>query len=314
MKKIAFLFPGQGAQYVGMGKDFHDHFDLARQTFEKADQALGLSLSKLCFEGPEDKLLLTENTQPAILTTSLALLRVLKAQGLACDYTAGLSLGEYSALVNAGSLDFSQAVPLVRNRGLYMQEAVPEGVGGMGAIIGLPASQVEEIVVEAADTGIVEIANYNSQEQTVVSGEKKAVRRALKLAREKGAKRALPLLVSAPFHSSLLEAAGQLLEKDLDRIALADPAITFISNVSARPVKEGAGIKKHLIEQVSHPVRWYQSMTFLLDEGVRYFIEIGPGTSLGNFAKSIAAHRGLEITSISLSDREGLIEVQEALA
>ncbi len=313
MKKTAFIFPGQGAQYVGMGKDFHDRFELARQIFQEADQALGLSISKLCFQGPEEELLLTENTQPALLATSVALLRVLKEEGFACDYTAGLSLGEYTALVNAGTLDFSQAVLLVKKRGLYMQEAVPEGVGRMGAIIGLPVDQVEAIVAESADAGILEIANYNTQEQTVVSGEKKAVRKALKMAKERGARRALPLLVSAPFHCSLLEPAGLQLEKDLDRINFSDPAIPFISNVTARQIDDRAEIKRHLIEQVSRPVRWYQTVELLLEEGVRNFIEIGPGTTLSNFALSIAAHKGLEITSLSISDLEGLAGAKEAL-
>lgn len=313
MNKIAFIFPGQGAQYVGMGKDFYDNYHIARQTYEEANSILNYSLSDICFNGPEEDLMLTENTQPAILTTSIAILRVLQEEGFSCDYTAGLSLGEYSALINAGSIEFAQAVKLVKNRGTYMQQAVPNGVGRMGAIVGLSTNQIEKIIDYSRDYGLVQVANYNTNEQIVLSGEKKAVRTALKKAKEIGARKALPLPVSAPFHCSLLESAGKLLDNDLKRIDFKDPIIPFISNVNAEIVTDKEEISKHLIKQVSNTVLWRQSVELLIDKGVRTFIEIGPGTTLSNFVKAIAANLEIEIQSESVGDLEGLEKARNLL-
>jgi [acyl-carrier-protein] S-malonyltransferase len=306
MDKMAFIFPGQGAQYVGMGKDFYDNYSIARQTYEEANEKLGFDISKTCFEGPEDELLLTENTQPAILTTSIAILRVLQQKGFTCDYTAGLSLGEYTALVNAEALDFSDAVQLVRNRGIYMQKAVPYGLGTMGAIVGLTPDKIEEVLNQAKVEGIIEVANYNTHEQIVVSGEKRAVKMALKKAKEFGAKKALPLLVSAPFHCSLLKPAGELLKKDLDDIKLHDPKIPVVSNVDAKIVTNKKEIYESLIRQVSNSVLWQQSVELLLKEGVTKFLEIGPGTTLSNFVKAIAESMKMEIESESVGNLEML--------
>lgn len=311
MNKVAFVFPGQGAQYVGMGKEFYAKSKHARQIFDEANEALGLNIARLCFEGPEDNLMLTEHTQPAILATSVAILSLIKDSGYKCDYTAGLSLGEYTALVNAKSLEFSEAIVLVKNRGTYMQQAVPAGVGRMGAIIGLHQQQVEDIIAQASDLGLVEIANYNSFEQIVISGEKKAVSKALKLAKEYGAKKAVPLLVSAPFHCSLLEPAGFLLEKDISGIDIKVPEIPFISNVSAKIIGDERSIREHLIQQVSKAVLWRQSVELMIAEGVRYFIEIGPGDTLKKLTTSIAAKMEVDVLSESVSDFEGLNKLQE---
>lgn len=306
MKKIAFIFPGQGAQLVGMGKDFYDTYTVAKRVYEEADEILGYKLSDICFNGSEEDLSLTENTQPAILITSIAILEVLRQKGLACDYTAGLSLGEYSALVNAKSVEFKKTVKLVRDRGIYMQQAVPIGVGRMGAIVGLSLEQIGSIVEQAKAFGLIQIANYNTYEQTVLSGEKKAISVALKKAKELGARKALPLLVSAPFHCSLLETAGSRLEKDLNDIEFKTPSVFFISNVSGETVNDIDKIKQYLIRQVSSPVLWRQSMESMLNMGVRTFIEIGPGTTLSNFAKAIAEFNKIDIIGESVCDIEGL--------
>lgn len=313
MNKVAFIFPGQGAQYVGMGKDFYDNYPIAKQTYEEANSVLNYSLSDICFNGPEEDLMLTENTQPAILTTSIAILRVLQEEGFFCDYTAGLSLGEYSALINAGSIEFAQAVKLVKNRGIYMQQVVPNGVGRMGAIVGLSSNQIEDIIEYSKGYGLIQVANYNTNEQIVLSGEKKAVNAALKKAKELGARKALPLLVSAPFHCSLLEPAGELLSNDLKKIDFKKPTIPFIPNVNAETVTDNENISHYLIKQVSNTVLWRQSIEVLIDRGVKIFIEIGPGTTLSNFVKAIAANQGVNIISESVSDIEGLNKAIEIL-
>lgn len=313
MNKIAFLFPGQGAQYVGMGKDFYEKFDIARQTFEEANDILGYDIAKICFEGPEEDLMLTENTQPAILTTSIAILRVLKQEGLTCDYTAGLSLGEYCALINAESLEFSEAVKLVQNRGVYMQKSVPKGQGKMGAIVGLSSDYLKEVIDFAKKEGIIEVANYNTHEQIVISGEKNAVKKALKKAKELGARKALPLLVSAPFHCSMLEPAGELLKKDLDKISFNKLKIPVVNNVDAKIITNQEEIYTSLIRQVSNSVLWHQSVELLLYEGVRKFIEIGPGTTLSNFVKAIASNLQIEVQSESVGDLEGLKNMRKLL-
>ncbi|NLX90378.1 MAG: ACP S-malonyltransferase [Firmicutes bacterium] len=309
MGKVAFVFPGQGAQFPGMGKDFYDNFDVARQTFNIADSILNYKLSKICFEGNEDELMLTTNTQPAVLVTSIAIYNVLKEEGFAAEFTAGLSLGEYSALVSSDSIELERAVKIVQNRAAYMQEVVPVGVGKMAAIVGLGFKELDEVLESAKNKGIIEIANFNTHEQTVISGETAAIKEAIKSAKALGAKRALQLPVSAPFHCSMMKPAGELLRNDLKDLNIKPPKINFVNNVDAKVVSDSEYIRKSLIMQVSSSVKWYQTIELMLNEGVRRFIEIGPGTTLRNFIKSISAHLNIEVESYSIGDMEGYKKV-----
>ncbi len=309
MNKTAFIFPGQGAQYVGMGKDFYTSYSVARDTYEEASDRLGMNIAKICFNGLEKELLLTQNAQPAILTTSIAILRVLEQEGFTCHYTAGLSLGEYSALVNAKALNFSEAVKLVQNRGIYMQQVVPHGVGKMGAVVGLPSDKLLNVLKHAKEVGVIEVANYNTPEQIVLSGEKNAVKAAMKKAKELGARKALILPVSAPFHSSLMGAAGEMLKKDLEAINFSNPIIPLVDNVDAKIITSKNEIITSLVRQVSSSVLWHQSVKLLLKKGVKKFIELGPGTTLSNFAKNITANLEI-IQSESVEDLEGLDRVR----
>jgi [acyl-carrier-protein] S-malonyltransferase len=288
---IAFLFPGQGSQYVGMGKELAELYPIARQTFDEADDALGLSLSQLCFEGPEDQLKLTENTQPAILAVSVAAYRVLRERGHACDYAAGHSLGEYSAHVGAGTLSFADAVRTVRNRGRYMQEAVPVGRGAMAAILGMSAADISEVCALAAQGEVVQPANINSPAQIVISGHKAAVDRAAALAKDRGAKKVVLLLVSAPFHCALMQPAQDRLAADLFGLTFHDPGFPVIKNIDATPVSEGASARAALISQVSGTVQWDGSMHTLIAAGVDTFIEVGPGTVLCGLMRQIDRSR-----------------------
>lgn len=306
--KVAFIYPGQGAQYAGMGKEIYQKYQEAREIFERADEALGFSISKLCFEGPEEELMKTENTQPAILTVSVALTKVLQKRGIKAEVTAGLSLGEYSSLVLAEALDFEDAVRLVKNRGKYMQEVVPQEVGTMAAILGLENEAVEEICRIASQVGIVEPANYNCPGQLVISGEVKAVEKAVELAKEKGAKRAVVLAVSAPFHCSMLKKAGELLEKDLEKIEIKELKIPVISNVTANYVTREE-VKDLLIKQVSHPVLWEQSVKRMIEDGVDTFVEIGPGKTLTGFVKKIDRTKA----AYNFEDEESLLKTLSAL-
>jgi [acyl-carrier-protein] S-malonyltransferase len=285
--KRAFIFPGQGAQYPGMGKELYERFAVARQAFEEADSALGFSLSTLCFEGPEEALKLTENTQPAILTVSVAMHAVLREKGLQPDVVAGHSLGEYSALVAAGAISLSDAVSLVRRRGKYMQEAVPAGAGAMAALLGIDLPTVLSVCERAAQGQVVAPANLNSPSQVVIAGHQAAVERAVTLAKEAGAKRAVLLQVSAPFHCALLKPAEDRLAPDINACAVRNPSCAVVTNVDAQPVGAADGIRSALKRQVSRPVRWQESVEWMLAQGVDTFVEIGPGKVLSGLVRSI---------------------------
>jgi len=284
---IAFLFPGQGSQSVGMGKELFDNHSVARRTFEEADEALGYKLSHLCFEGPEEKLKLTEITQPAILTASVAALRVLQARGLKPDYVAGHSLGEYSAHVAAGTLKFADALRTVRNRGKYMQEAVPVGVGAMAAILGMTLDKVNDVARDAAQGEVCQAANINSPEQIVISGHAGAVERAVKLAGERGAKKAVSLPVSAPFHCALMQPAQDRLAGDLSALNLHEPHCPVVCNVDAAAVTEPETARAALERQVTGSVKWEPSVRLLIEKGVSLFVEVGPGKVLWGLMRQI---------------------------
>ena len=288
-KTIAFLFPGQGSQAVGMGRELHDAFPAARAVFQEADDALGFSLSKLCFDGPEEDLRLTEHTQPAILTVSVAVMRVLAERGVACQFAAGHSLGEYSAHVAAGTLSFADAVRTVRNRGHYMQEAVPAGVGAMAAILGMTAAIVSEACADAAreSGGVVAAANMNAPEQTVISGAAAAVELAAAKCKERGAKRAVMLKVSAPFHCALMQPAQDRLASDLRGTTLHDPKVRVVSNVDADWIATGDAARDALIRQVTGAVRWVECEQQLIAAGVTHCIEVGPGKVLCGLMRSL---------------------------
>jgi [acyl-carrier-protein] S-malonyltransferase len=286
---VAFVFPGQGSQEVGMGRALAEAFPESRAVFEEADRALGPPpLSKLCFTGPESELALTANTQPAILTVSVAAARALLARGGGPDFVAGHSLGEYSALVVAGALSLADAVTTVRRRGQYMQDAVPVGEGAMAAILGLDRSAIEAACREAALGEVVAPANLNSPTQVVIAGHAAAVERASQLCARAGAKRAIRLAVSAPFHSALMKPAELRLEADLSRVSFRDPDVPLVNNVDARPVRTAAECRDGLIRQVSAPVRWEEVVERLVGEGVTTFVEVGPGRVLSGLIKKIA--------------------------
>jgi [acyl-carrier-protein] S-malonyltransferase len=287
MKATAFIFPGQGSQYVGMGKEFFENFREARDVFQEADDVLHLPISSLCFQGPEEALKLTENTQPAVLTTSIAALRVLQAEkGVVPHLAAGHSLGEYSALVVSGALAFADAVQIVRLRGRFMQEAVPVGEGAMAAILGMERGQVEKLCEEAAQGEVLTPANFNCPGQIVIAGHAKAVERAMERVKQEG-KKAIPLPVSAPFHSPLMKPAGERLEKVLEGIPIQDLKIPVVTNVEADINQSKERVKELLVSQVWSPVRWEESMQKIAGDGIEQTLEIGPGKVLSGLMKRI---------------------------
>jgi [acyl-carrier-protein] S-malonyltransferase len=287
MTKTAFIFPGQGSQYPGMGRELAQSYACAREVFEEADAALGFAISKLCFEGPAEELQLTANTQPAILTVSVGAARVLREKGISADYVAGHSLGEYSALVAAGALSLADAVRLVRKRGQYMQEAVPVGQGAMAAILGLDGAALDEICREAEQGEVVSPANLNSPGQVVIAGTAAAVARAVEMAKGRGAKRAIMLSVSAPFHCALMKPAQDRLSADLDATELSDPEVPLVNNVGAQVVTSASLVREGLRQQVTAPVRWEESIRRLRAEGVELFVEVGPGKVLSGLVRQI---------------------------
>jgi [acyl-carrier-protein] S-malonyltransferase len=308
-RKIAFVFPGQGSQYSGMGHDLAEKYPVARGAFEEADRALAFPISRLCFDGPEEDLKLTENTQPAILATSVAVYRVLEERGIRPDVVAGHSLGEYSALVAAGSLTLSDAVVQVRRRGQYMQQAVPVGAGAMAALLGLDVPAVRSICQRAAQGEVVSPANLNSPGQVVIAGHSGAVERAVSLAKEAGAKRAILLQVSAPFHCALMRPAEERLALDLGHLPFADLRYPLINNVDAAAVRTAGDARAGLVRQVSRPVRWQESIQRMLADEVRTFVEVGPGKVL------LGLIRGIDksATMLNAEDEKSVENVLNAL-
>lgn len=302
MGKTAFLFPGQASQYSGMGKELAENHPAARRVFDEADQALGVSISQICFAGTEEELKFTANAQPAILGCSVAVYRILEEGGIRPNFVAGHSLGEYSALVAAGALAFSDAVQLVRKRGTYMQEAVPAGAGAMAAILGLSPAVVADACKRAAEGAVCGPANLNSPEQTVISGSAAAVKRAVEIASQLGAKRAVILAVSAPFHCALMMPAQQRLEKDLRATPFSNLRVPLVTNVDADTISAGGEAREALVRQVSMPVRWEESIRLLIDEGVTTFVEVGPGRVLTGLLRQIER----SVAALNVEDEKSL--------
>jgi len=309
MAKVALVFPGQGSQYVGMGRELAQNYPRAAAIFDEADAALGLEIRKMCFTGPEEELKPTYNTQPALLTVSVACYAVLEEMGVKADLVAGHSLGEYSALVAAKALEFKDAVQLVRRRGLYMEEAVPDGRGSMAAVLGLAPEKVPEALHKASSVGVVEAVNYNCPGQIVLAGETEALKAAGEQALALGAKRVLPLAVSGPFHSSLMSPAAEKLRAELEKVAIKDPQIPVVTNAFAQEARTAAEVREALAVQVDHPVLWEQSVELMANQGVTTFIEVGPGKVLSGLIKKIS--RGAEVYNVE--DQKSLDQVLASL-
>ena len=310
MVKIAFVFPGQGSQFVGMGKDFYDHVSSARKLLDEANEVLGCDLTSICFNGPEETLKLTENTQPALLVHSTMALKILRENGIDSVLAAGHSLGEYSALVSAGALQFKDAVRLVRLRGQFMQEAVPVGVGSMAAIIGLEIDTLQQLCDQISeDSCMVQPANLNSPVQIVIAGHKEAVEQVSEKALKAGAKKAVLLPVSAPFHSALMKPAEIKLQKELEQIEFYDLSYPVITNIEAKPITKGSEARSALVKQVCSPVRWSETMQVLVDQGIETVIELGAGKVLSGLIKRF--NRGIKCYQVG--DRESLSQTLAAL-
>lgn len=309
MGKIAFVFPGQGAQAVGMGKDVYEHSEKAKEVFDKASEAVGLDLKALCFEENDD-INITEFTQVCLLTTSVAIMEELLSRGIRPDVAGGLSLGEYCALVAAGSMNYVDAAKAVRKRGIFMQEEVPAGEGGMAAILGMDAKEIDEHI---ASFDKVQVANYNCPGQIVISGETEQVKKAADVLKEAGAKRAVLLNVSGPFHSSMLSGAGVKLKAVLDELTILKPQIPYVANVTGGYVTEQEDIEPLLVKQVSNSVRWQQSVETMVSSGVDIFVEIGSGKTLAGFNKKISKAIGKDLTTYTVGTMEDIDKTEEAL-
>lgn len=311
--KIAFIFSGQGSQYIGMGKELYDNIPSCKKIYDKANEVLGFDLKELIFNGDKEELNITENTQPAILTTSIAILQAIKDKGINPDIVAGLSLGEYSALVASEALDFETAVSLVKKRGRFMQEAVPQGIGSMVAVIGLNEDKIKKVLKVASERGIVEIANYNTNNQIVIGGESEAVEFASELLKESGARRVIPLKVSGPFHTSLLNQASIKLKNEFENIHFNTPKIKTITNVTADFIENGDEIKNLLINQVKSSVRWSETIEKMLDEGIDTFIEIGPLKTLSSFVREISKEKKVAVKIFNVEDLKSLNKTLEGM-
>ena len=311
--KVAFIFSGQGSQYIGMGKELYNNIPSCQKVYDKANEVLGFDLKELIFNGDKEELNITENTQPAILTTSIAILQAIKEKGIKADIVAGLSLGEYSALVASEALDFETAVSLVKKRGRFMQEAVPQGIGSMAAVIGLDESKIKKVLKVASEKGIVEIANYNTNNQIVIGGECAAVELATELLKESGARMVIPLKVSGPFHTSLLNEASIKLENEFKSIEFNDPKIKTITNVTADFINDKTEIKNLLINQVKSSVRWSETIEKMIDEGIDTFIEIGPLKTLSSFVREISKEKKATVKIFNVEDLKSLNKTLEGM-
>ncbi|MEK6744172.1 MAG: ACP S-malonyltransferase [Nitrospirota bacterium] len=307
--KVAFIFPGQGSQYVGMAKEFIENFAESKEVFDIASAALGSDLAQLCMHGPSETLNRTENTQPAILAASIAILRPLERRGLSAVAAAGHSLGEYTAITAAGGFELKDVVALVQKRGRYMQEAVPEGAGLMAAILGMDRTALEKTCLDAAKNGIVAPANYNSPGQIVIAGEKMAVEKAMELAKAAGAKKVVPLMVSVPSHCSLMKQAGERLALELDTVSISDVRFPIVNNADAKFLRTAAELKPSLVRQISSPLYWEDSINRLTADGFDTFIEIGPGKVLSGLVKRIAK----DAKVLNVEDQKSMTETLTAL-